>query len=168
MPDTAFPSPTVAHRLKRLADLSGGPDACWLWKGERTAKGYGRVFIGRVDGRDTYWFAHRAAYVIAHGPLKGGLAVCHHCDVPACVNPTHLFAGTIKDNNADMTRKGRARYSRGEKNGGATLTSQQVRAIHQDKRPLREIAADYGLSIGGAGNIRSGKRWGHLLEGDGQ
>lgn len=33
--------------------------------------------------------------------------MCHVCDVPRCVNPTHLFVGTRKENMQDARRKGR-------------------------------------------------------------
>lgn len=76
---------------------------CWIWHASVTAFGYGRYAL---SGRSVQ--AHRVAYERTNGPV-GDLCVLHRCDVPACVNPDHLFVGTRRDNNADMCAKGRHR-----------------------------------------------------------
>jgi len=38
----------------------------------------------------------------------------HSCDNRRCVRPDHLSAGTVADNNRDMTQKGRGRPGRRE------------------------------------------------------
>lgn len=48
------------------------------------------------------------------------LKVLHRCDNPSCVNPNHLFLGTIKDNNDDKMRKGRHNCGRGLRHGTKT------------------------------------------------
>ena len=75
---------------------------CWLWTGCVKAHGYGVIFI-----KNKTQYAHRVSWELHRGPIPDGLFVLHHCDVPSCVNPEHLFTGTQKDNIQDAAKKGR-------------------------------------------------------------
>ena len=92
-------------------------NGCWKWIGAKFHRGYGRVNSGGKMLR-----ANRVAYEISKGDIPVGMVVCHKCDVPLCVNPDHLFLGTIKDNVDDMIRKGRKNSERGEDRHCAKLT----------------------------------------------
>jgi hypothetical protein len=80
------------------SDLFG----CWLWTGNKDKRGYGRIFW---HGRNA--FAHRVALGLSDGDWNNSLCVCHTCDVPACVNPAHLWRGSRLENNRDAQAKGR-------------------------------------------------------------
>lgn len=84
---------------------------CWLWHGSLHPKGYGQLTM-RVDGKTVGRRAHHVAWELAYGSRPKGLNICHHCDVRNCVRPSHLFAGTQKENIQDMIRKGRHRTRR--------------------------------------------------------
>lgn len=84
-------------------------EGCWFWTGAPTIAGYG-VFC--LNGRQE--LAHRASWMFAFGKIPAGLNVCHACDAPACVNPSHLFLGSYAANALDMLRKGRGNAPRGD------------------------------------------------------
>lgn len=117
------------------------------------------------QGRQTY--AHRVAYELANGPIPEGMQVCHKCDIPSCVNPSHLFLGTQLDNIRDMMKKGRGKFLgasgernatrkhpeivRGENNGRAKRTWKQIEDIRQSYKEGEtqvSIAARYGVKQG--------------------
>ena len=79
------------------------PDSCWEWLGSTDQKGYGQIGLGgRGKGMEK---SNRTAWRLTNGPIPPGMNVLHHCDNPSCCNPSHLFLGTLADNNADMKAK---------------------------------------------------------------
>jgi hypothetical protein len=74
---------------------------CWDWKAFKNPDGYGMFKVNGIMR-----LAHRVAYqnFVRSGDHK---VVMHICDNPKCVNPTHLIAGTQKDNMKDRLFKGR-------------------------------------------------------------
>ncbi len=104
----AQPRQPLADRFWAKVDKSG---ECWLWTGARSGRNrYG--YFGLGGKRDGIARAHRVAYELTIGSIPDGMVVCHKCDTPHCVNPSHLFVGTPKDNTEDMLRKGRAAHQR--------------------------------------------------------
>ncbi len=76
---------------------------CLLWLGAPTGLlGHGQM---KVEGRVR--MASHIALELAGRALPKGMFACHMCDNPACVEETHLFHGTQKDNVHDAIRKGR-------------------------------------------------------------
>lgn len=81
---------------------------CWVITKGFTTNGYGRVPFC-WEGRR----AHRYSYYLnVDENFDRSKDVCHRCDNPKCVRPSHLFLGTEKDNVQDMFRKGRSRGQR--------------------------------------------------------
>jgi hypothetical protein len=98
--------PPIAERFWAKVEKRG-PRECWPWTGARASKdGRGRF---SVNGRNR--LAPRVAWALTNGCDPVG-CVCHSCDNPSCVNPAHLWVGTVRDNNLDMFAKGRAHGNR--------------------------------------------------------
>jgi hypothetical protein len=85
--------------------MLGFASGCWEWGASTNGKGYGQINVG---GRGRPLLAHRVSWELMNGPIPDGLLVLHKCDNPPCVNPSHLFLGTVTDNMRDCARKGRA------------------------------------------------------------
>ena len=117
---------------------------CWIWMASLRNKGYG-AFAYTCDGTLIQDRASRVSFVLSGGVLCDGECVLHRCDVPGCVNPSHLFAGTTAVNNEDMRKKGRrvpggsktpvseCNYERGVNHHAAVLTPDIVRQIRNDR-----------------------------------
>ncbi len=157
-------------------------DGCWEWTGHRTPQGYGTTGSGTMP-----LLAHRAAWVIENGQIEDGLCVCHSCDNPGCTRPSHLFLGTVGDNNADKTAKGRqAKRSthgdymrrgadhpaygkpglRGERSGAALLTAEQVLSIRAADLSAwgsaSRLARELGVTPATICDILKRRSWTHI------
>ncbi|HWM48538.1 MAG TPA: HNH endonuclease [Xanthobacteraceae bacterium] len=165
--------PGLPERFWQKVDKSGGPNACWLWKGKPQNGGYGVIHRGGAHSDTVY--AHRLSYLLATGRDPVGWCVCHRCDVPGCVNPLHLFLGTSADNTRDMIAKGRKALVRpstngglcGERIGSAKLTADKVRDIRRRAR-AGETSGQLGVAFGvDSSTIRQivrGEIWRHVGE----
>lgn len=101
---------SLAERFHGKYQVDPGT-GCWNWTGAKDEKGYGAINLG---GDGPAIKAHRVSYEIHVGPIPQGVGfhgtcVLHRCDNASCVNPLHLFLGTVIDNNRDMHQKGRTR-----------------------------------------------------------
>ena len=162
----------AAERFWPKVDMSGD---CWLWTGALDTDGYG---VFRYDGK-RQGHAHRFAYEQAYGPISDSrLFACHICDTPRCCRPTHLFLGTVADNSADMSRKGRAAQGerhgsalhpetivKGERHGMSRLAAVevlQIRALAQTGMLGKDIAARYGVTPSVVSSVVRRKTWRHI------
>lgn len=160
------------------------PDAprgleCWEWGGTRS-RGYGMFWVpahlipwvGCTYSRMHQ--AHRIAYWFSRGtwPDEYGddTDVCHGCDNPACVRPSHLFIGTHRENMLDA--KGKGRISRagapaGEASALHKLKDEDVRAIyaraHSGERQAT-IAADFNVTMSMVSHIKRRAKRSSALE----
>jgi uncharacterized protein (DUF433 family) len=150
-----------------------GPHECWLWTGSNTGhpgREYGRIY---VNGKRRP--VAQVAWELMNGSaFPDGMMACHTCDCPQCVNPAHIFVGTMVDNLRDCVRKHRhgsvthpENQVRGERHGHAKLTERDVAVIHA--RYLRggvlqrELAHEYGVTQKAISLVLNGTNWAHAL-----
>jgi len=141
----------IVQRVLRGADVDS--NGCMIWRGSISTGGY-----ARINWHGLNWNATRALWTGMHGAIGEGLCILHRCDVRRCVNPDHLFVGTLSDNSQDMVRKGRAPM------GTARLTPEQVNAIRAapSSISLVKLGEVYGVGQTAIFNIRAGLSWRHL------
>lgn len=137
----------------------GDKDDCWLWTRSSPNQ------YGRIDKNGRHILAHRLSYEIHTGEtLTEADCICHSCDVPACVNPNHLWKGTRDKNNKDRAIKGRSFVTRGSLNHAAKLTEKDVVYIltHQNKFTRKTFQDKFGLTRFTLYDIIHRKTWRHV------
>lgn len=94
-----IPVDKIVNPFWSQVDKSGD---CWVWIGHKDQDGYGIIAFGQISYR-----AHRVAYAAEVGEITPGMLVCHRCDNPSCVRPSHLFLGDHLVNQRDKWTKNR-------------------------------------------------------------
>lgn len=177
-------TPKQETRFWSKVDKSEHPNGCWLWMKART-NGYGCVNLNRKTYK-----SHRVAWALACGGSMppSHLCVCHRCDNPLCVNPSHLWLGTLAENNRDRSLKGRSASSathpgafaqgdehytrrlgalvKGEAHPFSKLTETGVRAIRalaEQGIPQAVIAEKFGLPRPTICKVVHRTTWAHIV-----
>jgi hypothetical protein len=108
---------------------------CWLWTAATKEHGYGVIGLGtREQGTIK---AHRLSYILHKGEIPQDLIIMHSCNTPSCVNPDHLQAGTLKDNQRYMVQCGRLKLPN---NNGENAKFSKIKEV--DAKEI--IAAKHG------------------------
>jgi hypothetical protein len=156
---------TPEYKARFWAKVQKTP-TCWLWTAGRGYHGYGQA---THPDKPTFPIgAYRAAWIIAHGPVPKGLAVCHKCDNKLCVRPSHLFLGTQRDNLADMRAKGRGHLPpriAGILNCKAKFTEddiRDVRRLYAEGLSLRQLGRRYRVWYTTISQIVNRNTWAHV------
>jgi hypothetical protein len=157
MARTGRPETPIRFRLLAKIDFDATP-GCWEWSGAKVPQGYG--LIKRKDGAQLR--AHRVAYELAVGAIPDGMFVCHRCDNPRRVRPSHLFLGSHAENMADMVIKGRSAHMHGDLNGRAKLEPEAIASIRSSAGRYSQIARRFGVTPSAVGMIKRRERWAHL------
>ena len=147
---TAVVTEADRDRFWSRVDIETIPDGCWPWTGSLNAEGRGRITIG---GRTDY--AYRWSLRLSGVDIPEGAVVRHTCGNPSCVRHDHLAVGDQRENNLDAIDHGR--------NQLAKLNAHAVRRMRErhaaDRTPVRELAAEHGVSPSAVSAALTGNTW---------
>jgi hypothetical protein len=162
-----IPVPKVPIKKRKPAEErfwskveKSSPSECWEWKASRYKHGYG-IFWWKKYGEQ---YAHRVAWILTFGPIPDGICVCHKCDNRGCVNPNHLFLGTVAENIRDRDAKNR--QNKGEKMKSAKLSRDDVlkiRELHKAGVRYSELARQFSVTWSTIKSACDYTTWKHVV-----
>lgn len=150
------------HKSAKPVEYFKDQNECWIVVDRCCAPfGYPRI----TYKQETYTI-HRLVYQIENKvSLRTEDVVMHKCDNPKCINPDHLTAGTMGDNNRDRVSKGRFV---GEFIHFSKLTSEKalkIKKMLQDGNTPTEIQKIFPeITVENIYAINNGKSWAHVGE----
>lgn len=106
----------------------------------------------RVRVKGKLYRYHRLLWQYLHGDIPDGMCVCHTCDNTRCINPSHLFLGSVSENFIDKAKKDR---------GGVTkLSPDQVHNIRRCDKNIKNtvLASLYNVTASAISRVRRGER----------
>lgn len=113
-----------------------------------------------LRGEKRHHSVHRLVLAAFVGPCPAGMMCRHLNGIPTDNRLENLRWGTAEENIADMRLHGTT--PRGERNGSAKLTENEVRDIRASPLTGRAVAAIYGVHASRVFRIREGNAWKHL------
>ena len=163
-----FSTATLAERFWNKVTKT---DTCWIWSGSKGRNGYGRIMSSKES--NAFLSSHRVAWELFNGKIPRGMLVCHHCDIPFCVNPSHLFLGTSKDNTQDMMKKGRGAWLKDPDNWkkislpkSSKLKEKDVllmRKLFSSGWTYRKLSKKFNVDYSHVHKTCNGKQWQRLI-----
>jgi len=124
---------------------------CWLW---RASPGSDRALA--YVNRKTRNAAAIAWELANEARVPKGKYVCHHCDNPRCVRPSHLFIGTQSENMLDCSAKGR--IGRRESKLTVEIVREAKNKIAAGKT-YTALAKEYGVALATIWLAVNGHTW---------
>jgi hypothetical protein len=130
---------------------------CWIVTSHViNNRGYHEI---KRDGKRV--LTHRYMYIEKYGEIDSSIVLRHTCDNPRCCNPEHLIAGTHADNVSDRVERDRS--AKGESNGRAKLTEDDVKYIRNTDETTYYLAQKFNVDRKAIRNIRQYKTWKHVI-----
>ena len=139
--------------IRRAVDLGGD---CWGFPGTKTGSKKLRYPTVSVNGKTRTISRLFLGWKLG-AELPPDQQACHTCDNPNCINPDHLFAGTLIENRLDMYKKGRSKL--------IALSEESVvaiRALLKEGATAEELADMFKVTTVTIYNVKSGKCWRHV------
>lgn len=133
----------------------GPPDECWRWNGCTDKDGYPLVMF-----RGKSYRANRVALILAGRAASDDQMACHTCGNAWCVNPSHIYAGTAKENARDKIAHGTHRA--GRQCSAAKLTEADVIEIRASSGTNAALSERFNISPSNISMIRRRKTWRHV------